>query len=287
MQHPLPQASPTRPIPPVAQNQAIDTNVPDAGAAKRGWFPRWWLLSALFCCVLVGFVAVLLPVICSARASKAFLCQVNTWTDWQQGIIVGGIWLLFLIGWVIAHVFGVGTIEVSREYRGSIANILRTISEFETTYVLLYIYGVLAFWAIVIMWYLNRFQSAAFALCSLIVFVGSSCFLYRHSPSDRRLYLIGAAILSLFCIAVMFWIGPVQQDILAAEILFVLIAVVSLFRRIPNPPAQNPVQALAAARARAITPGQVFMALLRSVIRNRVARNQNNPNQPQGPQQWP
>ena len=253
--------------PPVATNAATVTSTADPGRNFRGWFPRWWLLSALFCSVLIGLIALLLTSTCATRSS-ALLCQMAQWTDVRQEIPVVVAWVVFLIGWIIAHIYGVIYIEVDRQTRSPIAQLLRTISEFETTYALLYIYAGIAFWLIVLMWYFNRLQTAAFIICSLVVFVGGSCFLhFRRSPADQRTWLSGASIFSLFCIGVMFLIGPINIPLLTAEILVILIAIWNFIRRGPNQAAQrNPIQNLAALRSASLTPRRIFLALLRSLI---------------------
>lgn len=258
---------PGNPPIPGAANAATVTAAADPGHDYRGWFPRWWLLSALFCSILIGLIALMVSSTCASRSS-AVLCQMAQWTDVRQEIPVGVAWLVFLIGWIIAHIFGVIYIEVDRQIRSPIAQLLRTISEFETTYTLLYIYAGIAFWLIVLMWYFNRLQTAAFIICSLVVFVGGSCFLYtRRSPADQRTWLVGASLFSVFCIAIMFLLGPVNIPLLTAEILIILIAIWNFIRRGANPTTPlNPTQNLAALRSASLTPRRIFLSLLRSLI---------------------
>ncbi len=291
-QNPLSSAPPRAPTPTPAsapapgQNQATNNqllNPLDPSAPYRGWYPRWWLLSAIVCSILIALFTTFQPFICSMKASLAPLCQINSWSDWREYLVVAVIWLVFLIGWYIGLVFGFRTIEVTKPHRNGISSVLHAISEFKTIYGLLYILGTLAFFAIVVRWYLNWYQSIVFAYCSIVVFVAVSCFMYRCDPDERRMYVSGTGIFAIMCAVIMLWIGPFQPVILTTEIIIAIVGISRLFRR-PRQPAQSPTltpqQLLAMTNARAITPGAVSRALFIAIFRPNRNRVPGNPNQP-------
>ncbi|MHB8596820.1 MAG: hypothetical protein ACYDER_08415 [Ktedonobacteraceae bacterium] len=291
----LPLAPPRAPTPPPGQNQTTNNQLLDPTAPYRGWYPRWWLLSAIFCSILIALFTIFQPFICSAKASLAPLCQINSWSDWREYLVVAVIWLVFLTGWLVGLVFGFRAIEVTKPYRSGISSVLRAMSEFKTIYGLIYILGTLAFFAIVVRWYLNWYQSIVFAYCSIVVFVAVSCFMYRCDPEERRMYISGTGFFALICAIIMLWIGPFQPVILTTEIIIAIMGISRLFRR-PRQPAQSPTltpqQILAMTNARAITPGAVFMALFYAIFRRNRNLNQptqptqvNQPNQPTQPAQ--
>jgi hypothetical protein len=103
--------------------------------------------------------------------------------------------------------------------------------------------------------------------------------MYRSRPRDRRAWLIGIVIFTLFCIAALFWLGPMQPVLLTAEIFVVLIGLLCFFLTHPNLQGQNPVQTLALVRANQLSSGHLFLSLLRPFFRRRRA-NQANPHLP-------
>lgn len=270
----IPPPGPTMAMTPPAgpARTAITSTVPDHGARWRGWYPRWWLLSAVCCSLLIGMIAVTLPYFCSGNAASVpIFCALTSWTGWQQSFIVDSIWLLFALGWLLWYVYGTVHIEVDRQSRSFVAHVLRAISEFETTYRLLYITAGLAFVIILFMWYFSRFQLGAFAICSLLIFVAQCCFIYRIPRDERRIWLFGFIVFSIACIAIMFLKKPaqVQPSILTGEALLVLTAIPSLVSRRTNAQANNPTnsptQTLAAARMP--TAIRVLTTLLRLPFR--------------------
>jgi MFS family permease len=282
-----PTPSPTTPASPA--NQAPTMNnppLPDLSAPYRGWYPRWWLLSAIFCSIATALFIQFQPIICSLRSSTSPLCQIDSWTDWREFAVVAVIWMIFLLGWLVALVYGFSTIEVSRQHRTGIATVLRAMSEFKTIYGLIYIFSTVAFFSIVVCWYLNWYRSIVFGYTSIVVFVGATCFMYRCTPEARRVYLVGTGIFAIISAIIMLWIGPIQPVIFATEMMIASAGIWRLFRR-PRPTAQaatlTPLQILAAKNANAITPGAVFMALFSASFRRNPPAAQTNPNQPNQP----
>src|SRR6266540_2176197 len=122
--------------------QAIDQNVPDVTRRYRGWYPRWWFLSAIFCALLIGAQKLIEYLACTPHSS-ILLCQIDTWNDWRQEIVVGILWLIFLAGWFCSYIFGVGPIEITRQ-RSPIMRMFKAISQVSTVSFLLLIYGAIA-----------------------------------------------------------------------------------------------------------------------------------------------
>ena len=262
---PTPPPKATTPLP--GQTQPAQPRKPDLSAPYRGWYPRWWLLSAIFCGIIIGLFTVFQPAICTARPSFGWVCQINTWNDWREFLVVAVIWAIFLVGWLLGFMFGVSTIEVTQPHRPFIAVALRAMSEFKTIYEPLYIMGTLAFFAIVVCWYRNWYQSTVFGYCSIVVFVAVSCFMYRCKLEERRQYFVGAGFFAIICGIVMLLFGPVQPVILTIETIIAIVGIWRIFRR-PQPPANlTAQQLLAAEHAQAIAPGAVFMALMISIFR--------------------
>src|SRR5579863_7826958 len=181
----LPDPPPRATVPLPGQTQTTNLDPPDPSAPYRGWYPRWWLLSAIFCSIFIALFTLFQPYICSLRASLTPLCQINTWNDWREYVVVAGIWALYLIGWLLGLLFGFSTIEVTQPHRSAIATALRSMSEFKTIYEPIYIVGTLAFFTIVVCWYFNWYQPIFFAYSSIVVFVAVCCFMYRSDPLDR------------------------------------------------------------------------------------------------------
>lgn len=286
MQSPLPTAplSVTPSSQPDPQGGQKPSRPPDPGQPYRGWYPRWWLLSALLCAVVIGLLRVLQPVICAGRLAQSQLCGINTWTDWRQGLIVAAIWLMFLLGWLAAYVFGVGIIEISQKHRRTPAvRVIRALSEFRALHVLLLIYGIVALCVIIVTWFLNVFQPVGYALSCIVVFVGNSSFLYRREPGERRLLLVAYGVLAVVAMAVMLGSGLFQPIIFSTEVIIFLAGIWFLFRRPQASSAATPLTAeerLAQANAGASRPGNIFRDLLRSWFRNNP--NAGNANQQAG-----
>ncbi len=258
----------------------IDSNPQDPAVRYRGWYPRWWLLSAIFCFFFVGMLALIQSLTCRVAVSGGLLCQINTSVGWQQGTIVALIWILFLFGWLIAYVFGVGTIEVTQQHRTAIVTIIRSISDFKIVYVILYLYSPLALLSIFITWHFNRFDPITFALSSMLLFLASACFLNNRGPLERRSYLLGYIVLAIICMIVLIWLGPFQLVMFTSEIIIILVCIVIYWR---SRGLAVPQASLAANNAATVTPGRVFMSLLHSIRRGGAvqAQAQVNPAQAQ------
>jgi len=112
------------------------------------------------------------------------LCYADSWPNWLQFALI---WLAFLVGWLLAFIFGYGTIELSRRREVGIRRFFRSISHFEPIRHLLYIYGGLALLSIIVMWWSERLQPVPFALASIILFVALWTYIRRQRRSARQL----------------------------------------------------------------------------------------------------
>jgi len=212
------------PLPPAQSVQ--DTLAPSQADQNRlaitrrysGWYPRWWLLSAIFCTLLIGTLRLIKYLTCTSTQSTALLCQIDSWTnwtnwtDWRQEIVVGIIWLIFLLGWLFAFKLGVGPIEIAKQ-RSPITKFFRAISQFETIYLLLLVYGIIALACILIICGFGKFNPIVFSLASIVVFIANCSFLYKRSLEGRHLFIITYAALAFICLGVMFLSGRFQLTI--------------------------------------------------------------------------
>ena len=251
---------------PGTANQATQGQAVHRTQSYRGWYPRWWLLSALYCAVLIGLIRLLQSFMCVNQATASPFCQLDSWTDWRQGMVVALVWLIFLLGWLLTYVFGVKPIEF-KQSRAPLPSFLKAISQFRAVYILLLIYAVVALCAIIVMWLLRAFHPLTFALYSVIIFVANSHFFHRMEREGRLRYLLGYAILAIVCMIVMFIANLFQPVIFGAEAIIVIAgfwSAVALFRS-RNQQGQQQLpsdQALAAANERALNPGEVFRDLI-------------------------
>jgi hypothetical protein len=261
---------------------------PDPSARYRGWYPRWWLLSAYCCYIFFGGAMLLRPVLCLGSLSTSIACQFSTWTDWQrQMIVVAFIWVLFLIGWLISHILGVRYIELSQGERTAVGSAVRTISEFKIIYPPLYIYGIVAFVAIVVAWMTNHVQSVFFALASITVFVVNSCYLYTRQEEDRRMYMLGYVVLAIGGIVALMLIGPLQIIIFVSMVVVIVVSLLVFFWTRP-PKSSGNVQppSLTAQNAATVTVNSIIRSLVRAMRRSNAtaASNQQQQTNPtQGP----
>src|SRR5438552_3563787 len=138
-QQPLPHAtqmsSPTAALPDPQQGQNAGSNRLDISRPYRGWYPRWWLLSAFFSSLMIGIWALVGHFVCGpATTANALICQVQVWSDWRICLPVVAIWVLFLLGWLIAFMLGTGPLEISKQKNNPITNFLRVVSDFQPIY---------------------------------------------------------------------------------------------------------------------------------------------------------
>lgn len=271
-QQPMPSAPPavaTQPLAPT-QRQLQPPPSPDPGKGFRGWYPRWWLLSAFLCGALIGFVQLTQTLFCGSPAVSP-LCQFNSWTDWRQGAIVGVVWLIFILGWFAFYTFGVVPIEIQRA-RDPLTSFLRAISQYRSVYALLLVFSFFALLVIFATWLLNLFNALAFALLSLIIFVTNAHFLYRKPAEDRQRYMIAYGILAVGGAVIMVIARKPQPVLLASAAIIFLMGARSVWMlfRSPDqsPPAQQltPEERLAQVNAQALTSGEIFRALMRSIL---------------------
>jgi hypothetical protein len=181
MQEPLLSAMP----PP---NQAVGRDRPDPLRSPMGpMYPRWPLLSAISINaggVIGYFLWRFASCPASALGPLGGLCHAASWPNWLQFALV---WLAFLVGWLLAFIFGYGTIELSRRREVGVRRFFRSISHFEPIRHLLYIYGGLALLSIIVLWWLGRLQAVPFALASIIFFVALWTYIRRQRRPARQL----------------------------------------------------------------------------------------------------
>lgn len=259
--------------------QAIDQNVPDVTRRYRGWYPRWWFLSAIFCALLIGALKLIEYLACTPHSS-ILLCQIDTWNDWRQEIVVSILWLIFLAGWFCSYIFGVGPIEITKQH-SPIMRMFKAISQVGPVSFLLLIYGAIAFVGIIISWLTNHFNPTLFALASIIIFTANCNFLHRRLPEERRSFIIGYGVFALFCLAVMFLVSKFQLTIFIADLILIVTGLWSIVRAfLRGNPAQNnpaatsadPQERLKAALDQSVAPAQVFRDLVHALpwFRNRA-----------------
>lgn len=153
------------------QNAApINRNVPNTVGASGGLrLPRWPLLSALFCIVMMGVGYVLwytMP--CTPVPLLGFLCKADTWPAIVSIMLI---WLLFGIGWIGAWCFG-APIQEPRPQRGRVSTLLRSLSDFEALRPLILVIGYVSLFWSMLMLVSDRIQPVLFALALILGFVG-------------------------------------------------------------------------------------------------------------------
>ncbi len=131
-------------------------------------YPRWPLLSSIFVSGIVGIVCLLWRFAPCPPGFLHFTCGIGLWPGWLDMVFL---WCLFLLGWLLAFIFGYGTIEVSSRRDQGVRGVLRSISSFEPVRHLLYMYAGLAFLGIVGLAWLKQFQFVPFALATIVIFV--------------------------------------------------------------------------------------------------------------------
>jgi ABC-type multidrug transport system fused ATPase/permease subunit len=264
------QQSPLTPAPSVQNtpdpDQVIDQDIPDITRRYRGWYPRWWFLSAIFCALLIGSFKLTEYLTCRPSEATRFLCQIDTQDAWEQVIVVAVIWLIFLLGWLIAFLFGVRPIEITRQ-QDAATRFFRALSQSSIVDFLLLVYAIIAFACILVIWLSEHFNAIEFALASLIIFVASCNILYKREPGERGSFVITCGAVALLCLIVMFLSGRFQLTILCVSLLLIIISIWSLVRAfIRGGQPQNQTQAQRGASAAPVSPqDQIADALIQSV----------------------
>lgn len=207
MQDPLLHTFP-EPEPANQANQAIDRDVPTIGRGRLGWYPRWWILAAFLCSIIIVIgLLVWQPLLCPDQGNgtaPALICHI---TSWVSPVHVALIWLLLLACWFVAAL-GFNLVEVPRAERSTVGEILRSLSEFGPLHTMLLIQGGVALVIINIMWWLDNSPPIAFTFLSIVVFLANCSLFQRMAPAARRLSLIGYGIVSLGCLVVEVLLKP-------------------------------------------------------------------------------
>jgi hypothetical protein len=201
---------------------------------------------------------------CILHGPFAAICQADKWPAWAQDLLlIPSIWLLFLLCWCVALVFGVSAIEIpGPRQKGPIARFFQSMSEFGPIRVIILIYGLVALLGIILMWYQQAFDPVAFALASIIVFLAHCSFFQTLDPTERRMYLTGYGLAALGAIVIMFVFGRFQDAIFATELIIVLVGAWAFFFWRPQPAQQGTAQdQLNANLARTVTPVYVLRSI--------------------------
>lgn len=258
MQYPLPSVGPTvppsqptapavtisaQPTQPIQQTQPALQQPAAAAVASTGrfdptrqfraWYPRWWLLSAILCGVLVGGILLLQGLECKGSFAGSTLCQFGNWNDWRQGVAVVIVWAVFLLGWLLIFVNCVKPIEFDHS-QSAWSRFLAALSHYRAMYSSLYICAAMAFWAIMFMWILKSFHPLPFAICSIIIFVANALYFHRISPQDRRSFLLGYAVLAFVGIVAMLITGWFQAILFSSEVALIVIGGWAAFSLVKN-----------------------------------------------------
>ncbi len=269
------------PSPPTAPRRPINADVPDVVRTRRGWYPRWWLLSAYLCTLIVVVGALLWAFApCNMHGSFNSLCEGHAWQPWQ---IVASIWAVFLVSYFLFLIFGMGPIEMpayapdeQKQQSDDFIRFLKAISEFGPMSTMLILYGFVVLIGIFLMWFLNGLQPAIYALATIYVFVAHCCDFHRRSAGDRVARLLVYAFFTfVLAVIVLFgmdrsWpFGDMHWIVLATVVMvFVLCIVIAFFTRRAQrsraaelarlqPAQQTAQQQLEASLAGTITPGYI------------------------------
>ncbi|HTK12124.1 MAG TPA: hypothetical protein VL485_33440 [Ktedonobacteraceae bacterium] len=182
--------------PPLVANQQNNAGaLPIIAPNRRGWYPRWWLLAALTCSIVVIVLALLwTPVICKGL-SQPGICQ---FPDLFYPLQVAIIWLFFLALWWPFMAFGIPLVEIPAGSENVIGEAARRMTEFGALRPMILIQGLIAFIIINVMWWLDKSPPIAFALLGMIVFLAHCSETYHTRAENRRNYLIGYGVIALF-----------------------------------------------------------------------------------------
>jgi hypothetical protein len=213
-------------------NQLVNRDVPTVVGSRGGLYPRWWIVSAF----ITGILAILLLLVgpyvpCSATSN---LCHFTNWYSILQVLVV---WAVFVLVWFLAMIFGIGSIEIPRRERSSLAEFVRSLSEFGPLHSLLLIFGTLALVSLIAMWVLDSTTPLAFAFCSIVVFVANASLFFRRPVYQRRNSLIGYGVLGLLglTLTLIYRLQNIaEQPFFLAEGLLIVTGIWSIFWR-PQP----------------------------------------------------
>ncbi len=216
----------------------VNQNVPDIVGNRGGLYPRWWILSAFVTSILAIMVLLLGPYFpCSATGN---LCHLTTWNPVVQVLVI---WAAFILIWLLALIFGVGSIEVPRREVSRLAEFIRSVSEFGPLHPLLLIFGAIALCALAVMWIVDSTSPFAFAFCSIVVFIANASYFFRHNGRQQRGYLIGYGVLALaaLILTLLFRLQSDMEPYFLAEALLIGIGVWAIFWH-PRPTRQLTAQ---------------------------------------------
>lgn len=229
MQEPLLHALPD-------QNQGINRNVPNIARGKLGWYPRWWIISALLSSIVIVLIALIAPYsTCTLQGPFHFVCDFNGWNPIFQVLCI---WALFGVFWLLAVALGVRAIEVPRREheRSALAKFFRSLSQFGSLHSLLLFYGLIAIGLLFTMWWMQKTTFLAFSFASIVAFVANCSFFQRISRRQRRVYLMLyglQGIVGLFMIGIFHRFNAPEMPFLLLEGLLVLVGIIALFRPVP------------------------------------------------------
>lgn len=217
-----------------AQGEQANANAPlNVTAPYTGWYPRWWLLAA-FCCSIIISLGQLLwqPVICSNDTLP--LCS---FVDRFSYLMILPMWLLFLAFWYGIFVVSVGHVEFPRRGRNTYGNFVRNISQFHSLSTLIIIQGFIAFVLLNVLWWINRTTPLAFAMLTIVAFVGHCCLFYRLAVDIRRLgfMIYGFVAVMLLVLEITLhpnfvghWPSGDEWPLLLTEVLLLVVGVIAL-----------------------------------------------------------
>jgi hypothetical protein len=253
--HAAPNPVQPPPAEPLRGDGDVGRNIFNIVGERGGWYPRWWII-ATFCCSMFVTIIVLLwhPLICpdqQINASQPIVCGFTQWADfWQIALI----WLLMLLLWLLALIFGMGAVEIPARQRSRFGELLRAISEFGPIHILLAFQGLAALPLLLGTWWFNRSTPLSFAFLSMTVFLSHCSYFQRITPLDRRNWLIGYGVLAVALFFIEFFFKPDfrthlpstnEWPLLVVQILLVIVAIIAIFRRpqpAPNLSAQEQLQ---------------------------------------------
>lgn len=208
-----------------------------------GWYPRWWLLAALFSALLLAAgVGLWNSLLCPTdiTTNKALICHLTDTTDFLQ---ISLIWLLFLAFWLLSFTFGVKWIELPhpRPRTQHIQKKVQQMTAFQTVQSALVLQGIIACGMLVLLWWQNSLPAIPFALLSICAFISHCSLFYQRTTEKRRLLLIlyGLVALLLLIAQIIFkhhFFEHLQEEwlLLCLEGLLIIIGTGAIFWHSPT-----------------------------------------------------